>query len=168
MPSDKVIAELHDEKYQPDIKNGRSLGMPLDHFTKEAYQGLAAGKEEIIVGDRQCWYDTFEVRRQDCLQEVVRGTSGREGGKWPPSAATEAETLPNKRRRRTRDQIQQAKFEQGLNSSLRKPTSKETVPGSVHQLTNNYCDMFEHYFDALNAQSEYVREELKEQTGSSH
>lgn len=30
-----VQTELHDEKHQPDIKNGRSLGMPLDEFTNE-------------------------------------------------------------------------------------------------------------------------------------
>jgi short-subunit dehydrogenase involved in D-alanine esterification of teichoic acids len=30
-----VQTELHDEKHQPDIKNGRSIGMPLDEFTNE-------------------------------------------------------------------------------------------------------------------------------------
>lgn len=30
-----VQTELHDEKHQPDIKNGRSFGMPLDEFTDE-------------------------------------------------------------------------------------------------------------------------------------
>lgn len=29
-----VQTELHDEKYQPDIKNGRSLGIPLVEFTE--------------------------------------------------------------------------------------------------------------------------------------
>jgi short-subunit dehydrogenase involved in D-alanine esterification of teichoic acids len=29
-----VQTELHDEKHQPDIKNGRSMGMPLDEFTE--------------------------------------------------------------------------------------------------------------------------------------
>jgi short-subunit dehydrogenase involved in D-alanine esterification of teichoic acids len=30
-----VQTELHDEKHQPDIKNGSSFGMPLDEFTDE-------------------------------------------------------------------------------------------------------------------------------------
>ena len=30
-----VQTELHDEKHQPDIKDGRSMGMPLDQFTDE-------------------------------------------------------------------------------------------------------------------------------------
>lgn len=29
-----VQTELHDERHQPDIKNGRSMGMPLDEFTQ--------------------------------------------------------------------------------------------------------------------------------------
>lgn len=34
-----VQTELHDEKHQPDIKNGGSMGMPLDEFTKEVRMG---------------------------------------------------------------------------------------------------------------------------------
>jgi short-subunit dehydrogenase involved in D-alanine esterification of teichoic acids len=30
-----VQTELHDEKHQPDIKDGRSMGMPLDEFTDQ-------------------------------------------------------------------------------------------------------------------------------------
>ena len=30
-----VQTELHDEKHQPDVKNGRSMGMPLDEFTNQ-------------------------------------------------------------------------------------------------------------------------------------
>jgi short-subunit dehydrogenase involved in D-alanine esterification of teichoic acids len=30
-----VQTELHDEKHQPDLKNGRAMGMPLDQFTNE-------------------------------------------------------------------------------------------------------------------------------------
>ena len=46
-----VQTELHDEKHQPDIKNGRSIGMPLDEFTNEAWEGLSNGEEQIWVGD---------------------------------------------------------------------------------------------------------------------
>jgi hypothetical protein len=31
--SPAVQTELHDEKHQPDVKNGRAMGMPLDEFT---------------------------------------------------------------------------------------------------------------------------------------
>lgn len=33
-----VQTELHDEKHQPDIKNGRQVGMPLDEFTEDTRQ----------------------------------------------------------------------------------------------------------------------------------
>ena len=32
-----VQTELHDEKHQPDMKNGRELGMPLDEFVEGAW-----------------------------------------------------------------------------------------------------------------------------------
>ena len=38
--------------------------MPLDQFTEEAYQGLAAGKEDVPVGMGQDWYDAIEGQRQ--------------------------------------------------------------------------------------------------------
>ena len=65
-------AELHDEKHQPDIKNGRQIGMPLDQFTDEAYEGLAAGKEEVAVGDAQDWYENFEPARQKLFYDMVQ------------------------------------------------------------------------------------------------
>ena len=33
--ADPHSAELHDAKHQPDIKDGGSMGMPLDEFTEE-------------------------------------------------------------------------------------------------------------------------------------
>ena len=33
--ADPYSAELHDTKHQPDIKDGGSIGMPLDEFTEE-------------------------------------------------------------------------------------------------------------------------------------
>jgi short-subunit dehydrogenase involved in D-alanine esterification of teichoic acids len=42
-----VQTELHDEKYQPNIKNEASMGMPLKSFTEEAWQGLVQGKEDV-------------------------------------------------------------------------------------------------------------------------
>ncbi|KAL8973647.1 MAG: hypothetical protein Q9197_002120 [Variospora fuerteventurae] len=64
-------AELHDEKHQPDIKNGGQIGMPLDKFTNEAYAGLAAGKEEVPVGNAAGWYDAFEPQRQQLFNKMA-------------------------------------------------------------------------------------------------
>ncbi|KAF6218356.1 hypothetical protein HO133_005703 [Letharia lupina] len=67
-----VQTELHDEKHQPQIKNGRQYGMPLDQFTDEAYEGLAAGKEEVTVGSAQDWYNKFESARQELFHGIVK------------------------------------------------------------------------------------------------
>ncbi|KAI4130493.1 MAG: hypothetical protein LQ338_001724 [Usnochroma carphineum] len=67
-----VQTELHDEKNQPDIKNGRQIGMPLDQFTNEAYAGIAAGKEEVCVGDAAGWYNAFEPQRQQIFEKMAR------------------------------------------------------------------------------------------------
>jgi hypothetical protein len=67
---------LHDEKHQPDIKNGGQIGMPLNEFTEEAYQGLAAGKEQIPVGSAKDWFDSFEPQRQETFHGLVKAMSG--------------------------------------------------------------------------------------------
>ncbi|KAL8731050.1 MAG: hypothetical protein Q9166_003701 [cf. Caloplaca sp. 2 TL-2023] len=67
-----VQTELHDEKHQPDIKNGRQIGMPLDQFTNETYGGLEAGKEEVLVGDAADWYNAFEPQRQKVFENIAR------------------------------------------------------------------------------------------------
>ncbi|KAL8798659.1 MAG: hypothetical protein Q9182_006492 [Xanthomendoza sp. 2 TL-2023] len=66
-----VQTELHDEKHQPEIKNGGQIGMPLDQFTDEAYAGLAAGKEEVVVGDAAGWYNAFEAQRQEVFNKMA-------------------------------------------------------------------------------------------------
>ncbi|KAK3170602.1 hypothetical protein OEA41_002683 [Lepraria neglecta] len=66
-----VQTELHDEKHQPDIKNGGSMGMPLAEFTDEAYEGLAAGKEEVTVQQAKQWYDKFEPLRQEIFHNLA-------------------------------------------------------------------------------------------------
>ena len=60
-----VQTELHDEKHQPDIKNGRLMGMPLDEFTDEAYRGLIEGLDQIPVGISKMIFDAFEAKRQE-------------------------------------------------------------------------------------------------------
>ena len=67
-----MTAELHDEKHQPDIKNGREIGMPLDAFTEQAYAGLAAGHEQVAVGASEKAFDAFEIKRQDFFQGFVK------------------------------------------------------------------------------------------------
>lgn len=41
------VAELHDEKHQPDIKNGRNIGMPLGDFTEE----VRVSSEDVLILD---------------------------------------------------------------------------------------------------------------------
>ena len=47
--------------------------MPLDQFTNEAYEGLAAGKEEVAVGSGQGWYNKIEPVRQELFREMLKG-----------------------------------------------------------------------------------------------
>jgi len=68
-----VQTELHDETHQPDIKNGRSIGMPLKDFTDEAYKGLSDGLEQIPVGDMSKKpFQSFEKERQELFAESVK------------------------------------------------------------------------------------------------
>ncbi|EXJ78669.1 hypothetical protein A1O1_09070 [Capronia coronata CBS 617.96] len=71
-----VQTELHDEKHQPDIKNGRSWGMPLAEFTDEAYAGLASGSEQVPVGHAKKMFDGLEPKRQELFQYMVKASSG--------------------------------------------------------------------------------------------
>jgi len=70
-----VQTELHDAKHQPDIKDGRSLGMPLDEFTDEAYKGLASGYEQIPVGTSKRAFEGFEKKRQEAFAAMVKASS---------------------------------------------------------------------------------------------
>ena len=66
-------AELHDEKHQPELKDGRLIGMPLGEFTEKAYNGLAAGQEQVLVGNAEEAYELFEGRRQDYFIQNYTG-----------------------------------------------------------------------------------------------
>jgi len=66
-----VQTELHDEKHQPDIKNGGKMGMPLDDFTEEAYSGLVEGKTEVVVEKAKDWYNAFEPKRQEAFHKTI-------------------------------------------------------------------------------------------------
>lgn len=60
-----MTAELHDKKHQPDIENGRQMGMPLDEFTDELWAGLSAGKEDIPVGMGKAIWERIEPGRRE-------------------------------------------------------------------------------------------------------
>lgn len=51
--------------------------MPLKDFTEEAYQGLAAKKEEVVVGLAKNWYDSFETTRQEQFQGLIKMMAGK-------------------------------------------------------------------------------------------
>lgn len=67
-----VQTELHDEKNQPDLKGGSAFGMPLPEFMDEAWRGLLDGKEQIPIGMAGKAYETFELRRQEMFQGLVK------------------------------------------------------------------------------------------------
>jgi len=71
-----VQTELHDEKHQPDIKNGRAMGMPLDEFTDQTWAALAEGKEQIPIGFAQMAYEAFENTRQERMYGMWRQVAG--------------------------------------------------------------------------------------------
>lgn len=60
-----MLAELHDEKHQPDIKNGSSIGMPINEFTDAAINGLMKGEEQIGIGMAGDWLDSIEPPRKE-------------------------------------------------------------------------------------------------------
>lgn len=62
--------------------NGRALGMPLDAFTDEAYRGLEAGKDQIVVGAigaPEVFRDIVDKRRgaAEKLHVMVKEGMGR-------------------------------------------------------------------------------------------
>lgn len=74
--TDIIKAGLHDEKHQPDTKNGRLIVMPLDQLTEEAFEALAAGQEQIPAGTVEGWFDAFEPQQQEKFQDMVQITGG--------------------------------------------------------------------------------------------
>ncbi|KAL1976827.1 hypothetical protein VTN31DRAFT_3109 [Thermomyces dupontii] len=64
-----VQTELHDAKNQPDIVDGKNIGMPLEEFTNEAMDGLLRGDEQIPVGQSKPSFDTWEQQRQQVFHE---------------------------------------------------------------------------------------------------
>lgn len=65
-----VQTELHDAKHQPDIKDGRSIGMPLDEFTDKAWKGLERGDEHIPVGLAEEQWNALEKTRAELYDKM--------------------------------------------------------------------------------------------------
>lgn len=66
-----VQTELHDERHQPDIKNGRSMGMSLKDFTEESWAKLVRGEEQIPVGISVGLFNGFEKSRQESFHKMA-------------------------------------------------------------------------------------------------
>lgn len=66
-----VQTELHDAKHQPNLRNGSSMGMPLEEFTEKAWHGLVEGKEDIPVGAINIPYQGWEKERQKTFRARV-------------------------------------------------------------------------------------------------
>lgn len=66
-----VQTELHDEKHQPDIKDGGNIGMPLAEFTENAWAGLEKGEEQIPVGMSAKSFEAFEKKRQELFHAMM-------------------------------------------------------------------------------------------------
>ncbi|OCL05652.1 short-chain dehydrogenase/oxidoreductase [Glonium stellatum] len=76
-----VQTELHDEKHQPDLKDGGKLGMPLDDFTEESWAGLVNGNDQIPVGIAETFFNGFETTRQGIFHkfnDMMKGMAKRD------------------------------------------------------------------------------------------
>ena len=51
--------------------------MPLNEFVEEAYDGLAAGNEEVAVQNAKQWYNAFEPQRQELFRKMVAMMGGK-------------------------------------------------------------------------------------------
>ncbi|KAJ9306511.1 hypothetical protein DTO217A2_4057 [Paecilomyces variotii] len=85
-----VQTELHDAKYQPDIIDGRNLGMPLKDFTDETMEGLLGGKDQIPVGMSKIAFDSWEQERQKGFAKMTEITKADADRKAAAAAAAAA------------------------------------------------------------------------------
>jgi hypothetical protein len=59
-----IPAELHDK--QPGWGPGRETGMPVKDFVTAAFEGFAAEKETVAVGEPQkAMFEEFEQKRNE-------------------------------------------------------------------------------------------------------
>jgi short-subunit dehydrogenase involved in D-alanine esterification of teichoic acids len=67
-----VQTELHDERHQPDLKNGADIGMPLQQFIDETYEGLVEGNDQFGVGHAKATIDGLEKDRVVAFHGMVK------------------------------------------------------------------------------------------------
>lgn len=67
-----VQTELHDERFQPNLKNGREMGMPLGAYTAAMYAELEKGDDEIYIGPgAEAAKNGFEGQRQQAFRAMI-------------------------------------------------------------------------------------------------
>ncbi|KAI1615655.1 putative short-chain dehydrogenase/oxidoreductase [Exophiala viscosa] len=67
-----VQTELHDERFQPNLKNGRDIGMPLGAYTAAMYAGLEKGDDEVYIGPgAEAAQNGFEAQRQQAFRAML-------------------------------------------------------------------------------------------------
>ncbi|KAF2643608.1 short-chain dehydrogenase/ reductase-like protein [Massarina eburnea CBS 473.64] len=75
-----VQTELHDEKHQPDIKDGHKMGMPLAEFTEDSWAKIVKGDEQVPVGFVAQAFENFENKRQEGFRHMVEMVKKAEAG----------------------------------------------------------------------------------------
>jgi short-subunit dehydrogenase len=73
-----VRTELHDyDGKEEKGSGGKGVGMDLEAFTEEVWNGLEEGKDDIAVGMAAKAYEVFEEKRQGMfrgLMELMKGS----------------------------------------------------------------------------------------------
>lgn len=65
-----VQTELHDAKHQPDIENGRQIGITIEEFMDTAWKGIVEGKEEIPVGFVAGMLEKIDTPRKQIMNNM--------------------------------------------------------------------------------------------------
>jgi short-subunit dehydrogenase involved in D-alanine esterification of teichoic acids len=63
-----VQTELHDERHQPDLKDGGKIGMPLQDFIDQTYDELLKGDDQFGIGMAKHTIDGWEKERVNMFQ----------------------------------------------------------------------------------------------------
>ncbi|OKL57949.1 hypothetical protein UA08_06765 [Talaromyces atroroseus] len=66
-----VQTELHDERHQPDLKDGGKIGMPLDDFINQTYDELVKGDDQFGIGMAKGTIDGWEKERVNLFQKQI-------------------------------------------------------------------------------------------------
>ncbi|EED12246.1 4-nitrophenylphosphatase [Talaromyces stipitatus ATCC 10500] len=66
-----VQTELHDERHQPDLKDGGKIGMPLQEFIDQTYEELLKGDEQFGIGMAKATIDGWEKERVKLFHHQV-------------------------------------------------------------------------------------------------